>query len=102
MKQVAFFEDDRIINLEKQVNNFLKTLHWSSQVDVKYHHSNTHIAESSDSYERWESVYTAMVVYEPHDGDASVPEGTPDYGQIEGRPRRKGVIIQDNQGAEPV
>jgi hypothetical protein len=97
--QVAFFEDDMISSLEKQVNNFLKTLQWGSTVDVKYHHSNTHIAESSESYERWESVYTAMVVYEPH-GD-SVPEGTEGGGAVE-TARRKGVIIQDNQGAEPV
>ena len=72
-KQTKFFEDDSIFSLEEQVNKFLNTLHWSSQVDVKYHHSGIRLADSSNMYERWDSVYTAMVVYEPHYDD-SVPK----------------------------
>jgi len=75
-KQTKFFEDDSIFLLEEQINKFLKTLHWSSEViDIEYHHSGIRLADSSNMYERWDSVYTAMVIYKEPREDDSVTEG---------------------------
>jgi hypothetical protein len=90
--QTKFFESNNIWDLEREVNKFLKKLHWSKQVDVKYNHLSSHLPQNSN--DDWNVLYTAMISYEPNYSEDSVLEGSP---SLENSSQDK---IQ--QGADPL
>ena len=88
IKQTKFFEQEFIKDLERVVNRFLALENKLRRIiNVQYNLYFDHELNKA-----W---YSCMILY---DEDMLVPEGG---GALE-TAQRKGVIIQDNQGAEPV
>lgn len=70
-KKVQFFETDRIVDLQNDINTFIKETEkgFVTIEDIKYDHI---LQPSHGEYEVW---YTAMVVYNKEEY-SSVPEGS--------------------------